>query len=342
MGSDLVALRPTKDLGEGGFTLFASGLGINAKTLAADHDALFKWVRTVTERDDLTFEKVYWVSDFRTNIRMANKFGDGRVFVVGDAAHVHSPAGGQGANSSIQDSFNLGWKLALVVKGLSPPSLLETYTEERLPVIAEMLKLTTFLLDKNIETDRESQGTSWGRGHEYFQLGVNYRGSRITLNEDPSGQVGVNPYGDFKVETIRSGDRAPDAPGLQPLGSLFDPKLRLFDIFKPHYHTALVFANDSMQAGPIRIELERLPRGILHSILLFPEGSNDSNHCGVDGMVVDTRGHAYDAYRVKRGQLKAVIVRPDGMVGAIVRDVRGIKRYFGMILWDMKRLETRL
>ncbi|KAG2123840.1 FAD binding domain-containing protein, partial [Suillus clintonianus] len=336
MGSDLVALRATKDLGEGGFVLFASGRGINAKVLATDNDALFEWMQTVTERDDLTFERVHWVSEFRPNIRMANKFGDGRVFIVGGAYGVHSPTGGQGANSSVQDSLNLGWKLALVVKGFSPPSLLETYTEERLPVIAEMLKLTTFLLDKNIETDRECQGTSWQRGHEYFQLGVNYRGSRITLDEDQSGQVEANPYGDFKAETLRSGDRAPDAPGLRPLGSLHDPKLRLFDVFKSHCHTALVFANDSMQAGPIRTELERLPRGILHSLLLLPEGSSDSNRYGVDGVVIDTRGHAYDAYKAKKGQLKVVIVRPDGTIGAIVRDIGGIRRYFRMILWNIE------
>ena len=63
-----VALRATKDLGDGGFVLFASSRGIDAKALAADHDALFKWLQTVIEREDLTFEKVYWVSEFRCEL----------------------------------------------------------------------------------------------------------------------------------------------------------------------------------------------------------------------------------------------------------------------------------
>ena len=219
-----------------------------------------------------------------------------------------------------------------MIKGLSPPSLLETYTEERLPIIAEMLKLTTFLLEKNIAADRDVQGTSWERGHEYYQLGVNYRGSRITLSEISSRPVEANPYGDMNVEALQSGDRAPDAPGLQPLGSSSDPTLRLFDIFRPHYHTVLIFANNSMQAAPILTELEMLPKGIVHSLLLFPsEGSYDSNDHGVDRVVIDERGHAYDAYGIKKGQLAVVIVRPDAVVGAIVRDVGGLRRYFGMI-----------
>ena len=225
-----------------------------------------------------------------------------------------------------------------MIKGLSPPSLLETYTEERLPVIAEMLKLTTVLLDKSVAADRDSQAKSWERGSEYFQLGVNYRGSRITLDEDSSGPREANPYGSLEVETVRPGDRAPDAPELQPLGLSSDPILRLFDIFRPHYHTVLIFAKDSTQATPIGTALEMLSTGIAHSIVLLPsEGSYNSNHRGVDRAVIDTQGHAYDAYGAKKGQLTIVIVRPDAVVGAIVRDVDGLQRYFRMILYDMRQ-----
>ncbi|KAI5981317.1 FAD binding domain-containing protein [Pisolithus albus] len=79
-------------------------------------------------------------------MRMVNKFGVGRVFVAGDAAHVHSPTGGQGLNA--QDAFHLSWKLALVYKSLSPASLLDTYPVERLPVITETLGLTTEILKR--------------------------------------------------------------------------------------------------------------------------------------------------------------------------------------------------
>ncbi|KAF8321576.1 hypothetical protein DL93DRAFT_1424691 [Clavulina sp. PMI_390] len=85
---------------------------------------------------------VKWISLFKPSFRCAQSFGVGRVFIGGDNAHIHSPMGGQGLNSSVQDAHNLGWKLALVLKGLSPPSLLESYSEERIPVIKAMLGLT--------------------------------------------------------------------------------------------------------------------------------------------------------------------------------------------------------
>ncbi|MGW6445742.1 FAD-dependent monooxygenase [Lentzea sp. NPDC055074] len=72
-----------------------------------------------------------WTSVFRVHARMAADFQLGRVFLIGDAAHVHSPAGGQGMNNGMQDAHNLGWKLASVLRGLSPSSLLATYSAER-------------------------------------------------------------------------------------------------------------------------------------------------------------------------------------------------------------------
>lgn len=72
-----------------------------------------------------------WTTVFRVHARLASDFQLGRVFLIGDAAHVHSPAGGQGMNNGLQDANNLGWKLASVVKGVSPSSLLATYGLER-------------------------------------------------------------------------------------------------------------------------------------------------------------------------------------------------------------------
>lgn len=83
-----------------------------------------------------------WLSAFRINERKVADYRSGRVFLAGDAAHVHSPAGGQGMNTGMQDACNLAWKLALVVRGLAPDRILDTYTAERGPVAEQVLKIT--------------------------------------------------------------------------------------------------------------------------------------------------------------------------------------------------------
>jgi len=83
-----------------------------------------------------------WLSRFTDMARQAASYRDRRVLLAGDAAHVHSPAGGQGLNIGIQDAVNLGWKLAHVVKGTSPENLLDTYHAERHPIGARVLRLT--------------------------------------------------------------------------------------------------------------------------------------------------------------------------------------------------------
>jgi 2-polyprenyl-6-methoxyphenol hydroxylase-like FAD-dependent oxidoreductase len=83
-----------------------------------------------------------WITRFTDMTRQAASYRVGRVLLAGDAAHVHSPAGGQGLNTGVQDAVNLGWKLAQVVKEISPPSLLDTYHAERHPVAARVLSNT--------------------------------------------------------------------------------------------------------------------------------------------------------------------------------------------------------
>ncbi|WP_433199267.1 rifampin monooxygenase [Dactylosporangium sp. CS-047395] len=83
-----------------------------------------------------------WLSRFGDATRLADRFRAGRVFLAGDAAHTHPPAGGQGLNLGLQDAFNLGWKLAAAVAGWAPPDLLDTYEPERRPVAASVLDNT--------------------------------------------------------------------------------------------------------------------------------------------------------------------------------------------------------
>ena len=83
-----------------------------------------------------------WSSRFRINSRHMTTLRDGRVFFGGDAAHVHSPAGGQGMNAGIQDMINLSWKLAMVLNGQARQELLDTYQSDRLPVIRQLVRMT--------------------------------------------------------------------------------------------------------------------------------------------------------------------------------------------------------
>ena len=91
---------------------------------------------------DYGIHSLTWISRFTDMSRQAASYRDRRVLLAGDAAHVHSPIGGQGLNTGVQDAVNLGWKLAQVVKGTSPESLLDTYHAERYPVAARVLRNT--------------------------------------------------------------------------------------------------------------------------------------------------------------------------------------------------------
>jgi 2-polyprenyl-6-methoxyphenol hydroxylase-like FAD-dependent oxidoreductase len=89
-----------------------------------------------------------WLSYFRINYRAAHHYRHGRIFLAGDSSHIHSPFGGQGMNTGIQDAYNLAWKLALVYCGRSPLSLLDTYEKERRPIAEDVLKTTRMFTEQ--------------------------------------------------------------------------------------------------------------------------------------------------------------------------------------------------
>jgi 2-polyprenyl-6-methoxyphenol hydroxylase-like FAD-dependent oxidoreductase len=128
---------------------------------------------------------VAWSSMYRPAVRMVDRYRVGRVFLAGDAAHVHPPAGGQGLNTGVQDAYNLGWKLAHVLRG-GADSLLDTYEAERLPIAAAVLRLSKRLY----------QTRSIKRGDATNQLALHYRTSPLS-----SGDT----FG-----TLHPGDRMPD------------------------------------------------------------------------------------------------------------------------------------
>jgi|SRR5690242_5505317 len=103
---------------------------------------------------DYGIHSLTWISRFTDMTRQAAKYRSGRVLLGGDAAHVHSPIGGQGLSTGVQDAVNLGWKLAQVIKGVSPEALLDTYHAERHPVGARILKITMAQVALHREDDR--------------------------------------------------------------------------------------------------------------------------------------------------------------------------------------------
>ncbi|MCI2260576.1 FAD-dependent oxidoreductase [Xanthomonas indica] len=186
-------------------------------------------LRARTGRDDLVIDRVCWASAYQMSARLADRYRAGRVFLVGDAAHIHPPTGGQGLNTSAQDAYNLGWKLAAVLRG-APAALLDTYEEERRPIAAAMLGLSTRLLDRARHGDQR-------RGREVQQLDLQYRASSLSLQADA---------GERRI--LQPGDRAPDAPlrgaGGQPL--------RLFEVLRGTHWTLLGYAADRALAPGCR------------------------------------------------------------------------------------------
>jgi len=255
-------------------------------------------------------------------------------------------------NTGIQDSFNLGWKLALVIKRYSPPSLLETYAVERLPVVAEMLNQTTKILKTAFE---EGEEKPWDKDTTLLQLGVNYRWSSIVFDErqiietqrkaeddafmadyKPEEVVDADSYSNSFDGHLRAGDRAPDAPGLidRSLSSLFRTTYNLFQIFGSHYHTVLIFS-ELADPRPILKLLKVYPAGVVLSVIVTRcapsvPGSGDVS---ADMVLEDGNGHAYRAY-IPGKTCGIVAVRPDGVIGAIVEDRRGLHRYFSSIFYQ--------
>ena len=246
-------------------------------------------------------------------------------------------------NTGIQDSFNLGWKLAHVVKGVSPPSLLDTYSEERLPVVAEMLNLTTKILEAAIDGPDNEAG--WKRTGNLNQLGVNYRWSSIVVDQSTGSGTGPDrreAHSAYDVEAdgpLRAGDRAPDAPGLVKVKSdnqksSDSESTRLFTLLSPTCHTILIFteAADVHATLQVQAAIVKFHKELVRVVVLLRAGTTNIIQDDVTCDVFEDRdGHAYDAYKGAEGANEIVIIRPDGVTGAVVRDVEWVERYFKSI-----------
>ncbi len=317
-------------------------------------------------------------------------------------------------NTGVQDAFNLGWKLALVVNGHAKPSLLDSFTEERLPVIADMLDQTTVILKKAFngrirseeekhwvevveveqeedievkvagpstkepqpitakedsdtegledededdwEDDEERAGRQWKedekRPGSLLQLGVNYRWSSVTVDEQeqqltkpttkrltdlPDTPTRHDSYGRGFDGCLKAGDRAPDAPALRGIRHTRGEaqksiNTRLFQVFDPTKHTVLLFTRPGERIAsyaPVVEALEAYPSELVRIAALYRSGvpSPIPTLEGIEYFLEDVSGFARDAYDV-RGGCNVIVVRPDGVVGAVVNGVAGLTRYF--------------
>jgi 2-polyprenyl-6-methoxyphenol hydroxylase-like FAD-dependent oxidoreductase len=235
-----------------------------------------------------------WSSLWRANIRLVDRYREGRVFLAGDAAHIHSPAGGQGMNTGIQDAHNLGWKLAAVAKGAAP-ALLDSYEAERRPVAVGVLALSNARLKQAIE----QRAVPTHRDANTMQLSVGYRGSALARDDRD------------ETAPLRAGDRAPDATKLTTV----EGECRLFDLTRGGRFTLLSFGAWS--------GAEVLASGLrtLH-VVEQPAGPDD---------IADTEGHLASAYAATDRTL--VLIRPDGHIALIsdAGDVSTVAHYLAAI-----------
>ncbi|KAJ7876816.1 FAD binding domain-containing protein [Mycena leptocephala] len=331
VGANWLSLRPTEVPLMYNFLL--GGSEIDHPYIVEHPEALASiFVEYTGGRRDLVFGDVVWLSHYR----MVDKFGVGRVFVAGDSAHVHSITGGQAMNVGIQDSFNLAWKLALVQRNLAPESLLQTYTEERAPVVAALLNQITML--KESWTGKSDGpppthvgGSAWKHNGGVLQLGVNCRWSSVVVDEQgdeellddfDEGDYGEEEEEDFPSDAVVSrplsaGDRAPDAPGLVALKRPAPDKTvadtsttSLFRTLRASHHTA------NRYTPVIGLLAPYAPDAVQSAIVVRAQGT----------VPADRGGHAYRTYAL-RDRCDVVVVRPDGLIGAVVRSREGLRRY---------------
>ena len=280
-GGDLFAVIPLP--GSDDWRLFASIPEDFPEQASADDviAAFAPKLRQFTGYDAAALKAVGWTSVFRINRRLVDSYRKGRVFLAGDAAHIHSPLGGQGMNTGIGDAENLAWKLALVARGtVSGPAadrLLDSYQAERRPQAEDVLKTTTGALEAIVGRGlrawlmralffpltrlRSVQHRMW---YAMSQLGISYRGgplasrSRMAVRRRP-----------------RVGDRVPDVACQTDGGGstrLYAELRGHWALLAPNLDTAMELAADAEQLGIPAVAL--CPADGRHSsaLLVRPDG----------------------------------------------------------------------
>ncbi|HEX5597393.1 MAG TPA: FAD-dependent monooxygenase [Micromonosporaceae bacterium] len=259
--------------------------------------------------DSVRLHDPVWMTNFRLHHRAAVQYRSGPVFLAGDAAHIHSPAGAQGMNTGIQDAVNLGWKLAQTLQGRAGPALLDTYERERAPIGRMVLRLTdrafTIATSTNLVVRLARTRlvpiliplvwkAKTGRAYVFrvvSQLGIHYRHSPLSMNGADSPRRGP-----------RAGDRLPDA------AIVCDGKETSLQKFVagPGWHLLLC---GPPEAWPPEISQlnRRYGRGLLTVHHLAAEKT--------PGLLHDPHGTALRRLGLAPRDRALYLVRPDGHIG---------------------------
>lgn len=254
-----------------------------------------------------------WISPFSINTRLAPTMRIGRVFLAGDASHVHSPVGGQGMNTGIQDALNLAWKLALVLQGRAREELLASYDAERhanakrlLHSIGPATKLVNLRHPVSVEIRNlairvvSQLGLTANIARNFSMLEVAYPDSPAVEDHRPR----------WRDCGPRAGERAPDAGGMLEANGVAK---RLFETWRGDPRLQLlIFAGPGATAArsaELRLMAEEFKdrRDLVHAVWIPPSGDP------ADGLLIDSESHAYTAYDVS--DEACYLVRPDGYIG---------------------------
>ncbi|HEY8517317.1 MAG TPA: FAD-dependent monooxygenase [Candidatus Binatia bacterium] len=251
-----------------------------------------------TEMTDLV-----WSSYYRISHRIVSRYAKDRAFLVGDAAHIHPPIGGQGMNTGIQDAHNLAWKLALAVRGRAASELLESYDAERRPVGLDVVNRTTRRMDAGLATG-EIRFNQW---LEDSQLFVNYRDSRWVSEDVAPGALAAGP---------RPGDRAPDAGGL--VRDWVATPLRIADLVRrPEHVLLLCFGADAKEDDFTRVAAlaDRLRERFADEIAIWGIAQPGARAVELERfpLLRDASGEFAEKYGARGTCL--YLVRPDRYVG---------------------------
>jgi hypothetical protein len=196
-----------------------------------------------------------------------------------------------------------------------------------------MLEVTTTILNRTVT----SGDLSTGRTPILFMLGINCRFSTIVLDEFVTPVEGkpINAYGVLDEGHLEAGDRAPDAPNMLQVGRAEPDVTTLFGLYRPWYHTTLVFAPSLADTTAILGALEACDKSVVRSAVVLPSSASVTPAASpAADLLVDQKGHAYSAYLAEAGQTKVFVIRPDGVIGAIVHGAEGVKKYFLKIFLD--------